>query len=48
MSSFMFKTLSEQRVEYLQSLQRALTDEESKQLEKALHAIYMRKRRQAA
>jgi hypothetical protein len=35
-----FKTRSEQRLEWLESLGRPLTDKESDELRKALHAVY--------
>lgn len=41
---FRFKTLAEQRLEYLEGLGRPLTDEESNQLQRSLHAIYCRNR----
>jgi hypothetical protein len=44
-SAFHFKTRSEQRLEWLENLRRPLTDEESDELRKALHAIYTRNRR---
>ena len=38
------KTRSEQRLEWLESLRRPLTDEESAELQRCLHAIYVRNR----
>ena len=43
-SAFVFKTLAEQRLEYLESLKRPLTDEESDELRRSLHAVYCRNR----
>ena len=48
MSAFRFKTISEQKLEYLEGLRRPLTDEESEELRRALHAVYTYKRRRAA
>lgn len=42
MSSPSFKTRSEQKLEWLESLDRPLTDEESNELHRALHAVYCR------
>lgn len=44
-SAFVFKTLAEQRLEYLESLGRPLTDEESDELRRSLHATYCHKLR---
>lgn len=41
-SAFAFKTRSELALEHLESLKRPLTDEESDQLRRALHAVYIR------
>lgn len=35
-----YKTISEQKLEHLQSLKRPLSDEESDDLRKAMHAVY--------
>jgi hypothetical protein len=43
--SFAFKTLSEQRLEWLESLRRPLTNQESDELRRALHAVYCRNRK---
>lgn len=43
----LIKTASEQRLEYLESLRRPLTDQESDELRRALHAVYMANRRRA-
>jgi hypothetical protein len=40
-----FKTMSEQKLEWLESLGRPLTDEESEELQRALHAVYCRNQR---
>ena len=40
--TFTFKTYSEQRLEWLKTRNRPLTDEESDELYRALHAIYVR------
>lgn len=45
MNAFAFKTRSQQRLEYLDGLKRPLTDEESADLQRCLHAIYERERR---
>lgn len=42
--SFEFKTRSQQQLEYLESLKRPLTDEESEQLQRSMHAVYEYKR----
>ena len=47
-SAFRIKTPSEQRLEWLESLKRPLTDEESAELQRALHAVYCRQRKAAA
>ena len=39
------KTKSEQKLEMLQSIRRPLTDEESDELRRALHAVYVQQRR---
>ena len=43
-----FKTRAEQKLEWLESLRRPLTDEESRELHRCLHAVYERNRRYAA
>lgn len=43
--SLAFKTRSELALEHLESLKRPLTDEESDQLRRSLHAIYCRDRK---
>lgn len=45
-SAFVFKTLAEQRLEYLESLRRPLTDEESDELRRSLHSVYCFRRNQ--
>lgn len=35
-----FKTRSEQKLEWIESLDRPLTDEESDELRRAIHAVY--------
>ncbi len=40
-----FKTVSEQKLEWFESLNRPLTDEESEELQRVLHAVYMRNQR---
>jgi hypothetical protein len=45
--SFAYKTRSEQALEHLQTLKRPLTDEESDELRRSMHAVYERKRRQS-
>jgi hypothetical protein len=40
-----FKTIAEQRLEYLEGLRRPLTDQESEDLRKALHAVYCLQRK---
>jgi hypothetical protein len=42
---FTYKTRSEQRLEWLKTRKRPLTDEESDELYRVLHAIYVRDRR---
>lgn len=42
-----YKTIAEQKLEYLERLQRPLTDSESDELKRAMHAVYMRERRLA-
>jgi hypothetical protein len=42
--SFAFKTRSEQQLEYLQGLKRPLTDQESDDLRRSMHAVYCRQR----
>lgn len=44
-SAFVFKTLAAQRLEHLESLNRPLTDEESDELRRSLHAVYCHKLR---
>lgn len=39
------KTKAEQRLEWLESLHRPLTDEESEELRRSLHAVYCSERR---
>lgn len=46
MTVFRFKTLSEQRLEYLESLKRPLTNEESELLYKVMHSVSEHERRQ--
>jgi hypothetical protein len=41
------KTISEQKLEWLESLRRPLTSEESDELRRALHAVYCRQRKSA-
>ena len=43
-----FKTRSEQKLEWLESLDRPLTDEESDELRRSLHAVYCMNRRARA
>jgi hypothetical protein len=43
--SFVAKAVSEQKVEYLSNLRRPLTDAESDELRRAMHAVYERTRR---
>jgi hypothetical protein len=43
--TFVYKTRSEQRLEWLKTRNRPLTDEESDELYRVLHAIYVRDRR---
>jgi hypothetical protein len=43
--SFVGKTKSEQRVEYFSALKRPLTDAESDELRRAMHASYEQRRR---
>jgi hypothetical protein len=40
-----YKTRAELRLEHLQSLRRELTPDESAELQRALHAVYCRRRR---
>ncbi len=42
------KTIAEQRLEHLEGLKRPLTDEESEQLRRSLHAVYCHNRTLAA
>jgi hypothetical protein len=42
------KTKSEQKLEWFDSLRRPLTDQESDELRRAMHAVYCRKRRSNA
>lgn len=44
MNAQAFKTRSELALEHLESLKRPLTDQESDQLRRALHAVYCRNR----
>lgn len=37
-----YKTISQQKLEHLQSLRRPLSDEESDELRRAMHAVYVR------
>jgi len=46
-SAFTFKTLAEQRLEYLENLRRPLSEAESEELRRSLHAVYVRNRRMA-
>lgn len=43
--SVQFKTRAEQRLEWLEGLDRPLTDEESDMLRRSMHAVYCFKRR---
>jgi hypothetical protein len=47
MTAFHFKTKAEQHLEYLESLNRPLSDQESDELRRTLHAVYERNRRLA-
>lgn len=40
-----YKTISEQKLEHLQSLKRPLSEEESDELRRAMHAVYCHERR---
>lgn len=40
-----FKTRSEQKLEWLESLHRPLTDDESDELRRSLHAVYCHERK---
>jgi hypothetical protein len=42
------KTPSEQRLEWLEGLKRPLTDAESAELQRALHAVYCRRRKSSS
>jgi alpha-ketoglutarate-dependent taurine dioxygenase len=46
MNAPVFKTMSQQRLEWLESLNRPLSDDESDELRRALHAVYCRTRRE--
>lgn len=48
MNALAFKTRAEQKLEWLESLGRPLTDEESDQLRRTLHAVYCLPRNRAA
>ena len=48
MNAFRFKTRAEQRLEWLEGLKRPLTQDESEELQRALHAVYVRERRKVA
>lgn len=45
---FAIKTPSQQRLEWLESLKRPLTSEESDELRRAMHAVYCHQRRRIA
>lgn len=45
MSALAYKTRAELALEHLESLKRPLTDEESDQLRRSLHAVYCRNRK---
>lgn len=45
MNAPLIKTRSEQKLEWLEGLKRPLTDEESDDLRRSLHAVYCTKRR---
>lgn len=40
-----YKTISEQKLEHLQSLKRPLSDDESDDLRRAMHAVYCHERK---
>jgi hypothetical protein len=42
-----FKTKSEQKLDWLESLHRPLSDRESEELRRAMHAVYCRNKRLA-
>jgi hypothetical protein len=44
--SFVAKTIAEQKLEYFESIGRPLTDDESDELRRAMHATYVRTQRQ--
>lgn len=46
MNALRIKTPSEQKLEWLESLKRPLSDEESAELQRCLHAVYCREWRQ--
>jgi hypothetical protein len=48
MNAFQFKTRAQQRLEYLENLRRPLTETESEELRRSLHAVYCRQRRQVS
>lgn len=45
MNALRIKTAAEQRLEYLEGLKRPLTDEESAELMRAIHAVYCYRRK---
>ena len=45
MNAPVFKTRAEQKLEWLEGLQRPLTEKESDELRRSLHAVYCRNRR---
>lgn len=45
MTAFNYMTRSEQRLEQLKALKRPLTDAESEELARVMHAVYERERR---
>jgi hypothetical protein len=47
MSAFSPKTKAEQRLDHLTNLKRPLTNAESEELRKAMHAVYCHDRRQS-
>jgi hypothetical protein len=42
--TFQYKTRAEQKLEHLSSLKRPLSDEESQDLRRSMHAVYCRRR----
>lgn len=46
MTAPLLKTKAEQKLEYLSSLKRPLSDAESRDLGRSMHAVYERERRQ--